>query len=88
MSTTEISMGLPFISNIFLKLEVFYFPSKVTVFLVLGVGTLALSFSVLGEFKNRIILVNSQISFQNDSGCKVDLKFSQKEACLVLNPDQ
>jgi len=88
MFTTEISMGLPFILNPLLKLQVFYFPSKVILFLVLGVGTLALSLSVLGEFKNRIILETSQISLQNDSGCKVDLKFSQKEACLVLNPDQ
>ena len=81
-------MGLPYVSNPFSKLQVLYFPSKVTLFLVLGVGTLALSLSILGEFKNCIILETSQISLQNDSGCKVDLKFSQKEACLVLNPDQ
>jgi len=49
MFTTEISMGLPFILNPFLKLQVFYSPSKVTLFLVLGVGTLALSLSLLSE---------------------------------------
>jgi hypothetical protein len=46
--STEISAGLPHISNPFLKLQVFYFPSKVTLFLVLGVGTLTLSLSILG----------------------------------------
>lgn len=78
MSTNEISAGLPFVSNPFWKLHIFYFLSKVTVFLVLGVGTLALSRSVLGEFKNSIILETSQISLQNDSGCKVDLEFFPK----------
>jgi hypothetical protein len=79
---------LPYISNPFLKLQILYFPPTVTLFLVLGVRTLAPSLSILGEFKNCIILQTSQISLQNGSGCKVDLKFSQKEARLVLNPDQ
>ena len=49
-----------------------------TVFLALGVGNLTLSRSVLGEFKNYIILETSQISLQNDSGYKVDLTFFPK----------
>ena len=46
----------------------------------------SVSLSALGEFKNRIILETSQISLQNDSGCKVDLKFSQKGSVSGAKP--
>lgn len=87
ISIKEIMAGFSYVRNPFLYHHFLLFSFESDSLLVLAVR--ALSFSLLSEkFKNCIVLENSHISLQNDSGCKVDLKFSHKEAFLVLNPDQ